>query len=730
MVAPTLARAQDVLPTSKAPVLLNADRVTYDQNGKTAVASGQVEISQGDHLLRADEVTYDQNRDVVTAQGHVAIVEPNGQVSFADHAEVTSDMKEGFVDQIRMLMVDNSRFAAQEGERVDGRYVILRRATYSACDLCKTDPTKAPLWQLRASKVTHDNESKRIIYRDAFLELGGIPVFYSPYFSHPDPSVKRKSGVLPPLVGSNGNVGTFATIPYYFDLAPDKDLTISPTFSTNDKFQFAAEYRQRFAHGNMKLNGSAMLGDRVNDQNVVETNKLRGHLFGDLLFDLGPEYRAGAKVAFTSDKNYLYRYHIPTNDTLENRGYLERFRRRNYFVTDLIFFQDLRPGDHQVEPLALRTQYSAVGAPGKTLGGRWDFNASAVSITRDSTEIAPATRGPDSKRGSAALGWERRLVSDTGLVTTMSGNVRGDIFWANRLQDPSDPNNFYTNVASHRVLPVGSMNVSYPIGRMGENWNQIITPIVAITGSPRQSTDPHTANEDSQGTEFDETNLFALNRFSGVDHYETGVRATYGLRAGAYNNAGNRIEAMFGESYRLTKDMDFSDSSGLQNRRSDYVGRLDFEPTSWIYANYGFRLSEVDLHPRRSEANVAIGESWFRPYGQYLSVDGVDSSNNPAVISEVTYGFTSQLTKYWSIAAHQTRALRLDPGPRSSAATLTYKDECATIGLTVNRDQTNRTDVSKGTSFVLSVYLRNLGGVNANGDAGFGSGSKSTTSNP
>ena len=721
LVAPNLALAQEIITPSKAPVLLNADRVTYDQNSKIAVASGQVEISQGDRLLRADQVTYDQNRDVVTALGHVAIVEANGQVSFADRAEVTSDMKQGFVDQVRVLLIDNSRFAAQEGERVDGRYVILRRATYSACDLCKADPTKAPLWQLRASKVTHDNDSKRIVYRDAFLELGGIPVLYTPYFSHPDPSVKRKSGFLTPMVGSNGNVGAYATVPYYFDLAPDKDLTISPTFSTKDKLQFAAEYRQRFAHGAMKFSGSALIGDRVNDQDVLEKNKPRGHLFGDVKFDIGPEYRAGAKIAFTSDKSYLYRYHIPTADTLENRGYLERFHGRNYLVTDLYYFQDLRPGDHQVEPIALRARYAAVGTPGKTMGGRWDFNASAVSITRDSTEIAPATRGPDSKRASAALGWERRLVSDLGLVTTLTGNVRGDIFWANRLQDPNNANNFFANVASHRVLPVGSINVSYPIGRMGEDWQQIITPTIALTGSPRRNTDPRTANEDSQGTEFDETNLFALNRFSGVDRYETGIRTTYGLRAGAYNSAGARIEGMFGQSYRLNKDTDFTDSSGLRDKKSDYVGRLDFQPASWINANYAFRLNEKDLRPRRNEANVYLGEEWFRPYAQYLSVDGVDSNNNPATIAEVTYGFTSQLTQYWSIAAHQTRALRLDPGPRTTSASLTYKDECATVGLIVNHDQISRTDVNKGTSFVLAVYLRNLGGVKANGDAGFGS---------
>lgn len=718
------ATAQELVAPSKAPVMLNADRVAYDQQTKIATAIGHVEINQDDRLLRADKVVYDQTRDVVTAEGHVTIIEADGNVLFAERAEVTSDLKQGFIDQVGMLLADNSRFAAQEGERLDGRYVVLRRGTYSPCDLCKDDPTKAPLWQMRASRITHDNESKRVIYRDAFLEFGGIPVMATPYFAHPDPTVKRKSGFLTPMAGSNGNTGGYVTIPYYFDLAPDKDLTISPTISGKDGFQFAGEYRQRFIHGAMKFSGSAVIADRVNNQNQLEENVLRGHLFGDMKFDIGKQYRAGAQIAFASDKSYLYRYHIPTDDTLRNRGFLERFSGRNYLNTDLIYFQDLRPGEHQVEPLALRAHYAALGDPGKTLGGRWSFNAGGVSITRDDTVTSAAARGPDSRRGSVEAGWERQLISDLGLVTALSASVRGDLFWSNRLQDPNNAGNFYTNRFSHRVLPLADINISYPFGRMGENWQQIIAPMVAITASPRLATDPHTANEDSQGTEFDDTNLFAKNRFSGVDRYETGVRATYGLRAAAYSTSGARIESMFGQSYRFTRNNDYGETTGLRNRRSDYVGRISIEPVSWLTASYAFRLNEDNWRPRRSDAYAAIGQSWFRPWARYLSADGVDSNNVPATISEVSYGFSSQFTKYWSFTTHQTRALSLDPGPRTTSAGLLYQDECATIGLTVNHDQVSRTDVSTGTSFMVAVYLRNLGGLKANSNASFGDSSK------
>lgn len=710
---------------SSAPVVLNADQVTYDQNADVATAVGHVEVTQGARVLRADKIIFDKKRDVVTAFGNVALIEADGQVSFADKFEVSSDMKQGFVDQIGMLLVDNSRFAAQEGERIDGRFIILRRATYSACDLCKENPEKPPLWQLKASKVMHDNETKRITYRDAFLEVGGVPVFYTPYFSHPDPSVKRKSGFLTPMGGSSSNIGTFATVPYYIDIAPDKDLTLSPTFSGKDGFQFAAEYRQRFAHGGMKFDGSAVLADRVNDQNIVEKDKLRGHLFGDIGFDLGEHHRAGAKIAFTSDKSYLYRYRIPTSDVLENRAYLEYFKGRDYANFEGLYFQDLRPGERQVEPLALRAAYSALGAPNATLGGRWEVDASLVSLTRDSTETSVLTRGPDSKRASLAFGWERQMVSDLGLVASIAGHVRGDVFYADRLQDPANANNFYSKAYSQRVLPVGSILLRYPLGRQGEHWRQTIEPMVALTASPNLARDPHIVNEDSQGTEFDATNLFATNRFSGVDRYETGVRLTYGLRTAAYDDTGGSYGAMLGASTRLTENDNFPAISGLRDEQSDLVGYLRANPVPWFGASYNFRLNKDTFQPRYSEFGGFIGEAWFRPTVQYLAVDGLDANNNQSTISEITYGFSTNFMPYWTFAASQRRALKSDAGPRNTGASLTYRDECTTVGLTVNHDDVTRPDLSSGTTFMITVYLRNLGGLQSGGIS-TGSGSRQT----
>ena len=103
---------------------------------------------------------------------------------------------------------------------------------YSPCDLCRDDPSAPPIWQLKAREIDHDKELQLVEFRDSVMEIDGWPVFYSPYISMPDPSVKRASGFLPPSVGSSNTLGAHVTIPYFLVLGPDKDVTFAPRFTT------------------------------------------------------------------------------------------------------------------------------------------------------------------------------------------------------------------------------------------------------------------------------------------------------------------------------------------------------------------------------------------------------------------------------------------------------------------------------------------------------------------
>ena len=167
------------------PVTFQADSVSYDKEHGIVSADGHVEAWQNDHVLRADRVTFDRNTNVAAAYGHVVIVEPDGQVLFADYAELTEGMRSGVLTGMRALLAQNGRLAANGARRTDGKLNEMSRGLYSTCNVCAEHPEEAPLWDLRAHLLTQDLENKRIEYRDAYLDLS--TVFLSsifPYFSN------------------------------------------------------------------------------------------------------------------------------------------------------------------------------------------------------------------------------------------------------------------------------------------------------------------------------------------------------------------------------------------------------------------------------------------------------------------------------------------------------------------------------------------------------------------
>src|SRR6516162_935420 len=182
------------LQGQNAPLLFRADEVEYDEQLALTVARGHVEISQGGRTLLADIVSYNQRTDTVTASGNVSFSQPTGEILFAEFMELRDSMNEGFAKNVRMLLDDRSRLAANTARRTNGNRTELRRGVYSPCDLCKNDPSAPPVWRLKAHEIDHDKELQLIEFRDTTMEIDGWPVFYSPYISAPDPSVKREIG--------------------------------------------------------------------------------------------------------------------------------------------------------------------------------------------------------------------------------------------------------------------------------------------------------------------------------------------------------------------------------------------------------------------------------------------------------------------------------------------------------------------------------------------------------
>lgn len=735
--APKKKSAPKVTPTPVPPTvpLTADDKADGDHEGETLIsaqqmhsdsvtgivtASGEVELVRGDYVLHADKVTYNQKTGIMTADGHVATLMPTGEVEFADHQEITGDMKQAFGREVGILFPDNSRMAAKVTQHYDERYTVADNAVYTACNICREHPEQEPLWQMQSDTITHDNVEHEIYYHNSVIDFAGVPVAYTPYMSAPDPTVKRRDGFLSPMPGETPNLGAFVKTPYYFDLSPDKDATLTPTFSTEDKLQVETQYRERFAQGSLLMSGSITKADLVDTNSGVDKGQQwRGSLFGSFIDDIDNTWRTGTDVQYASDRSYLHRYGLSSLDQTTSRAFVEGFQGRDYAAVNSYYFQNLRADTNVAEPVVLPSAtFSALGDPGQAWGGRWSLDGNTLITERSNSQQPIAQQGPDTRRLSLNAGWQRQLVSSTGLETTVSGLARTDSYWANNVV-AADDSAVYNQSMFTRPFEQANAVMRYPMGRSGDGYQQLLEPIVALTAAPDVRRITKQPIEDSLDVEFDETNLFSPNRFTGSDLIEGGSRATYGLRNAITANNGARVDVFGGESYDFTANSDFPEQSGLNAHASDYVGRIDFSPAKWLNANYGFRLAEDDLSPQRQDAYISTGADVFRPSVRYIQAYETDTTTNLIdQVRQVTLGVSSKFTKFWTLTGSHVQAFDPQPGPRNSSLALAYVDECFAFGVNLSHDDTNRLDISSGTSIAFHFYLKNLGGLHTDSVSG------------
>ena len=305
-------------------VSINAKSISLDTNTGIVTAKDKVEINSGLYTILANHVIYNPEDDKVIAYGDIIILEPNGDVIFADEIELTDQLKNGFISGIRVLLSDKSRLAGSHAIRKDGNKTELINAIFTSCNSCAGD-TNPPIWQIKASRVIHNHQAKRIDYKDARLEFFGIPILYTPFFSHPDPSVVRQSGLLAPSYSTSSHLGFQIEVPYYFNLAPHRDVIIAPIFTSREGIVLTGNYRERTSNGNFTLEQSITYPKKRVGSIRTGGNDLRGHARATGKFTINPLWRWGFEASRSTDDTYLRRYGFSNEKTLVTNTYLEGF---------------------------------------------------------------------------------------------------------------------------------------------------------------------------------------------------------------------------------------------------------------------------------------------------------------------------------------------------------------------------------------------------------------------
>ncbi len=682
------------------PVAFTADEVSYDRDKGLVTAAGNVEAWQNDYVLRADRITFDRNTDVMAAAGHVTVIEPDGQVLFSDYAELTQGMREGVLKGMSAILAENGKLVANGARRTGGKVNELSRAVYTTCNLCAKDPTKPPLWTIRARDAVQDQENQRIEYRDAVLDIYGVPVAWLPYFWHVDPSVRRASGFLIPSYGHSNNIGQFVQTPYFWAIDPQSDATFTPTFNTRQYFNLDSQYRRRFNDGTLNVDIGA----------GYDQNRLQGAIFSDGRFAYDDTWRYGFNINRATSATYLRDYRFNNHaDILNSNIFVEGFGTGAYTRLDTQAYQGLVASINQSRlPYVLpRYKYSYFGEP-DALGGRFSFYTEDFNVVRD--------QGTNTQRLGTSLQWDRPFTNALGQQIKFTVRTDAAAYHATDLNQA--PNYAAVGASSEvRAQPNAALEVRWPFLREG-GGHQVIEPIVQgvvgpNTGGLRKQTIP---NEDSLDFEFTDQNLFNINKYPGIDRQEGGARLNAGLHLNWTVPGGAAFDQLVGQSFRSTASDTFPVGSGLEHRRSDYVTRTTFTPASWLDLTGRTRLDRRDLSLRFADAQASTGTSRFRVSAGYLYSDVnpyffYDTAAVPASYfkprNEVTLAASSTFDQY-RFSAFARHDIELNKTV-SAGVRATYENECLVLDANVSRRYTSLNGDSGATLVLFQVTFKTVG---------------------
>ncbi|OAJ66997.1 LPS-assembly protein LptD [Gluconobacter cerinus] len=722
-------------PTSEHdPLTYLADSESYAKNG-LVTWEGNVRIWQGDHALRADKITYDRNTGVLSARGHVAIMEPDGSTTYAAYMEFSHGMHDGIGTSIYMQMQDNAKLAGNGMRRTNGLINDLSHAVYTACKICETNPDAPPFWQFQAYGATQDAQHKRIEFNHAWLKMLGLPVFYFPFFSMSDPSVKRQSGFLMAGISPHDRyLGTYFTLPYFWAIDDSQDLTVRGLVSTKTGPEITSEYRRRFNFGTLDITaGGAYDTNREsryvntfgNNVNSSGEYGLQGYVFGQGNFAINKHWQAGINVNLATSANYMRDYRVPGygQESLNSNVYLEGYGVGAYARLDAQAYQGLNQGVIQNSelPWALpRFTYAYQGQP-DALGGRFSMNTTDFDVYR--------TKGVSDQRGQLQMQWDRPFHNSLGQQWLVTARLDSNVYRATRLaQQPTYYAVGGTKVTG-QVLPTIAVKMNWPFLRSFARGRgtQILEPIVQLIAAPNtgNSANSNMPNEDSLTYEFTDTTMFALNRYAGTDRLDGGLRGNIGVHQ-SWTWNGHSIDMLVGESIQEHITKNRIPYSGLDHHLSDPVGRVRFTPNKYLDVtargrynpwthqfDYGEGLFSAGIPALRFSAGYLYAP--VTPYYYYATNYREGGVNSPYLVK--TNEITGSVATHWR-NYHASGFFRRSLSRKQFVANggdIGYSNDCFGLDIMYIKQYTRIGGEQRNTTVMFNFTFKTIGTFGING---------------
>lgn len=694
------------------PITIEAERLEYfgENDNTKVVASGNVEAIQAPQKILANFVEYDYNSDSITAKENVKVYEKTGYILDADEVVLKNKMRYGSISNFSVLMPDKSTLKATEAYKNDDLLTHIKGGSYTSCKIC---PGKAPIWDITTKSATLDEQENRMRYKNAVLHYYGKPVFYTPYFSHYTSKAKRKSGFLRPRYGGSSYLGKAVKLPYYINLAPHYDATLTPIFTSKKGQALEGEFRFLTPKGQINTKGSIAstkhyvppIGQTSLDPDIRYNFQSKTNLALDSTNNLG------WNINTTSDKSYRRDYNYGEEDFLTSRLYHNAEQNTGYYEIQSLSFQNLRPANAasnnymNQNPLVLPLFESKHRLFQFANGSQWVFESNMLKIHR--------YYGTDSNRLSIKNKLEKSILTNNGHVFDFHTSIRNDVYY---YKDASINGRNYNGTTS-RAIPEAGAKWSLPLGRQLNRNSVTITPIVNAIATPNRNYNGNIYNEDSGNYNMiNDTNLFSDSQFNGIDLVENTSRVSYGLKGNVYNQENINASGLFGQMYQQKPQTYFLDDG--TSHFSDYVGRLKLDYQDTLIVAYQYTLDKSTFRNNTNElaAMYKYDKAYIMSDLLYYRNDKIVNNVKNRRELYLETGINDYNDFSFSVNARRSLTSKKDNptlytppnGFISFGGKVKYTNECIEYSANASRDLTHNNERRQNTTFWFTVSLKGI----------------------
>ena len=571
------------LSSNNDEVKFSSDNIEVDEKNKIVTASGNVVIINDSRKINADKVTYNQNSDKAIAVGNVVLTEKDGSIYETDEAILTNEFKSVIAIPLFGKLVDKSNVSANKFDKNDFGESFFREGTYTACE-CDLKKDETPIWRLESKLIKHDPKTQTVYLKHPVMKIFSLPVYYLPYLSFPDWTIKRRSGFLTPVYGYSKKNRFHMKIPYYF--APENDPTWDMTFTSHqngktghaDQLNIRKEYEKTTLEANI-FNGN-LDTNKSNGDNVFGVNlKASSNLKNNWTMNLGAKY--------ADQETFMRRYGFDEDSKYKSYLELEKIKENSLSFIEIYNIQNLDEKSSNNEPVLAPSISHHIFNSNKKYN--YDIKFNAHSIYNDESY--------DIKRWSG-FGKINKKLNFTNITLEADANIGLDLYSIQGRPSTDSNENRYID----RISSGFSVAASNQYGFITDKATIIIEPKIQFSSVFSSDRTDEVPNRDSSEFILDQANLFLNNQFQGRDNIQKNDRINLGITSLAMTENLGDINFFIGQSQKVSgtqKNVIIAND----DRQSHIINSIDWNPSemykfSWfsLYNHHNFKSDTSDFN--------------------------------------------------------------------------------------------------------------------------------------